>query len=92
MKTTTVIIKYADCTLQVTGTYTSGRLGTMEEPPENPEFEVTKIDLIDGSLMDLIDQAAYDGRRNSGVVELIAELALFAYERQLSDLQQWIEK
>jgi hypothetical protein len=89
MKTTTVIIKYADCTLQVTGTYTAGRLGTMEDPPEYSEFEVEKVDLIDGDLAVLLSAVAFYSV--SWHIK-ISELALEAYEKQLSDLQEWIEK
>ena len=92
MKTTTVLIKYADCTLQVTGTYTAGRVGTMEEPPQYPEFEVDKVDLIDGDLISLIDDVYYKGIKKQDVWQTIGEIALHVYENELSDLQEWIEK
>jgi hypothetical protein len=55
MTNETVFIKPAKgLTLMVDGKYYKGRPATMYEPREWPEFGIMSIDIVDGSMLDLL--------------------------------------
>lgn len=72
-KETVVVRLNKDLFVELTGTYFGGYIGSWEQPPEDSEFEVDKVELHTGSLTDLIEYI--DGIKG-GIFEHFSEKAV----------------
>jgi hypothetical protein len=76
MRKQTVIIQLdKDLSVEVKGTYFGGRLGTLETPPEDSEFEVEEVNISTGSITGLLEYV--DGlRKGETIFEVLSDKAI----------------
>lgn len=74
-KTTTEIQLGDKVWLSISGSYYGGYIGSMEDPPEEPEFEIESIRLVTGELIELLDELDAKRKGNQTINELLSEMA-----------------
>ena len=69
-----------DLAVQVKGRYFGGYMGSWEQPPEEPEFEIDEVILVEGNLTKLLEY--FDNRSKETIFDQLASKAVEEMQKE----------
>lgn len=61
--------------VSISGSYFGGYMGSREDPPEEPSFEIESVKLISGSLTELLDAIDDNLKQGQTINEFLSDKA-----------------